>query len=96
MVARMAGGGESGAAILAAFLANVGIAIAKFVGFVITGSSALLAEAVHSVADAGNQGLLALGGKRAERAPTTLQLAARVEGSMGPTSGSRGGSDARW
>ena len=68
----MAGGGESGAAILAAFLANVGIAIAKFVGFVITGSSALLAEAVHSVADAGNQGLLALGGKRAQRAPTTL------------------------
>jgi cation diffusion facilitator family transporter len=69
----MAGGSEgSGAAILAAFLANVGIAIAKFVGFFITGSSALLAEAVHSVADSGNQGLLALGGKRAERAPTTL------------------------
>ena len=69
----MAGGGsESGAAILAAFVANIGIAIAKFVGFAITGSSAMLAEAVHSVADAGNQGLLALGGRRARRAATPL------------------------
>ena len=69
----MAGGeSDSGAAILAAFVANIGIAIAKFIGFVITGSSAMLAEAVHSVADAGNQGLLALGGRRARRAPTPL------------------------
>ncbi len=68
----MAGGSEGGAAILAAFLANLGIALAKFVGFLITGSSALLAEAVHSVADSGNQGLLALGGRRARRAPTEL------------------------
>ncbi|HKG57189.1 MAG TPA: cation transporter, partial [Candidatus Limnocylindrales bacterium] len=58
------GGGhhESGGAILAAFLANVGIAVTKFVGFLITGSSALLAESIHSVADSSNQGLLTLGG----------------------------------
>ena len=66
------GHGASTGAIAAAFLANVGIAIAKFVGFVLTGSSALLAESVHSVADAGNQGLLVLGGRRARRGPTPL------------------------
>jgi len=67
-------GGDSGTtkAILAAFVANLGIAVAKFVGFLITGSSALLAESVHSVADASNQGLLALGGRRARRKPTPL------------------------
>lgn len=54
-------------AILAAFLANLGIAIAKFVGFLITSSSSLLAEAVHSVADSGNQLLLFLGMSRAGR-----------------------------
>lgn len=59
-------------AIAAAFLANMGIAVAKFVGFLITGSSALLAESIHSVADAGNQGLLVLGGRRARREPTPL------------------------
>ena len=69
----MAGGSEgSGAAILAAFLANTGIAVAKFVGFLITGSSAMLAESVHSVADASNQGLLVLGGRRSLRRPTKL------------------------
>jgi cation diffusion facilitator family transporter len=52
-------------AIVAAFFANLGIAIAKFVGFIITGSAGMLAEAVHSVADTGNQGLLMLGGRRA-------------------------------
>lgn len=57
-------------AIIAAFLANLGIAIAKFIGFVITGSAALLAEAAHSLADTGNQALLMLGGKRATKAPT--------------------------
>ncbi len=56
-------------AILAALMANVGIAIAKFVGFAITRSAGLLAEAVHSCADSGNQALLLLGGKRARRAP---------------------------
>ena len=70
----MSGGAENGntGAILAAFLANMGIAVAKFVGFVITGSSALLAESIHSVADASNQGLLVLGGRRARREPTPL------------------------
>jgi cation diffusion facilitator family transporter len=68
----MAGGSDSSGAILAAFLANVGIAIAKFVGFLITGSSSMLAESVHSVADSGNQGLLALGGRRAKRKATPL------------------------
>ncbi len=69
-----AGGGQndSTGAIVAALLANAGIAIAKFVGFVLTGSSALLAESIHSVADASNQGLLVLGGRRARRPPTAL------------------------
>ena len=62
--------GGSTRAILAALLANAGIAAAKFVGFIITGSSSMLAEAVHSVADTSNQGLLLLGGKRAQRAAT--------------------------
>jgi cation diffusion facilitator family transporter len=55
---------------VAALLANAGIAIAKFVGWLITGSSSMLAEAVHSVADTSNQGLLLLGGRRAKRAAT--------------------------
>jgi cation diffusion facilitator family transporter len=54
-------------AIVAAFLANLGIAISKFVGFAITGSAGLLAEAFHSLADTGNQALLFLGGHRARR-----------------------------
>ena len=57
-------------AIVAALVANAGIAIAKFVGYLITGSSSMLAESVHSVADTSNQGLLLLGGKRAKRAAT--------------------------
>ncbi len=67
-------GGHSGStrAITAAFLANLGIAIAKFAGFLVTASSALLAESIHSVADASNQALLVLGGRRARRDPTPL------------------------
>ena len=57
-------------AIYAAFSANLGIAISKFVGAVITGSAGLLAEAVHSLADTGNQALLLLGAKRSRREPT--------------------------
>jgi len=64
-----AGGGNR--AIIAALLANAGIAVAKFVGFLVTGSSSMLAEAVHSLADTSNQGLLLLGGKRAKRAATS-------------------------
>lgn len=54
-------------AILAALFANAGIAVAKFVGFLITGSSSMIAEAVHSVADTSNQGLLLLGQKTSKR-----------------------------
>jgi cation diffusion facilitator family transporter len=59
--------GEGGKAIVAALGANLAIATAKVVGFVITGSSSMLAEAVHSFADSGNQVLLLVGGKRARR-----------------------------
>jgi cation diffusion facilitator family transporter len=62
------GGGTR--AIIAALAANAGIAIAKFIGYLVTGSSSMLAEAVHSLADTANQGLLLLGGKRAKRAAT--------------------------
>lgn len=58
--------GGSTRAILAALLANAGIAVAKFIGYLITGSSSMLAESVHSVADTSNQGLL-LWGQRAAR-----------------------------
>jgi cation diffusion facilitator family transporter len=51
-------------AIIAAFLANLGIAVSKFVAFAFTGSASMMAEAIHSVADTGNQGLLMLGSKR--------------------------------
>ncbi|MGI9605654.1 MAG: cation diffusion facilitator family transporter [Acidimicrobiales bacterium] len=65
----MAAGGSSKAVVTALF-ANLGIAIAKFVGFLITSSSSMLAESIHSVADTTNQGLLLLGGKRAQRDAT--------------------------
>ncbi len=54
-------------AILAALTANAGIAVAKFVGFLITGSSSMLAESVHSVADTSNQGLLLLGQRQSRK-----------------------------
>jgi cation diffusion facilitator family transporter len=58
-------------AIFAALAANLGIAVAKFVAFLFTGSTSLMAESVHSVADSGNQALLLLGRNRAERPRTT-------------------------
>ncbi|HET6301791.1 cation diffusion facilitator family transporter [Microbacterium sp.] len=58
------GGGK---AIIAAFLANMGIAVAKFIAWFLSGSASMLAEAIHSVADSGNQLLLMLGGRQAKK-----------------------------
>ncbi len=57
-------------AIVAAFLANLGIAVAKLIAYVATGAASMLAESIHSLADTGNQALLLLGSKRGQRAPT--------------------------
>ena len=57
----------SNRAIVAALLANLGIAITKFIAFLVSSSSSMLAESVHSLADSGNQVLLLIGGKRARR-----------------------------
>ncbi|MEV6813441.1 cation diffusion facilitator family transporter [Micromonospora sp. NPDC051296] len=57
-------------AIIAALLANLGIAVTKFVAYLLTSSSSMLAESIHSVADSGNQALLLIGGKRARREAT--------------------------
>lgn len=58
---------HSAKAVLAAFFANLGIAAMKFVGFAFTRSGSMLAEAVHSVADTGNEFLLLVGGRKARR-----------------------------
>src|SRR6187549_39729 len=57
-------------AVVAALAANLGIAVTKFGAFALTGASSMLAEAIHSVADSGNQVLLLVGGKRALRDET--------------------------
>jgi cation diffusion facilitator family transporter len=57
-------------AIVAALAANLGIAVTKFIAWLLTQSSSMLAESIHSVADSGNQALLLLGGKRAQRKAT--------------------------
>lgn len=54
-------------AVIAALLANLGIALSKFVAFAFTGSSSMLSEAIHSVADSGNQVLLLIGNKRSKQ-----------------------------
>ena len=64
----MAGGSTK--AIIAAFFANLGIALMKLVGFLITRSSSMLAESIHSFADTGNQALLLYGGKASVRTAT--------------------------
>ncbi|MFN8125776.1 MAG: cation diffusion facilitator family transporter [Candidatus Nanopelagicales bacterium] len=57
-------------AVLAALAANLGIAVAKFVAFLLTQSSSMLAEAIHSLADSGNQVLLLVGNKRSKQTRT--------------------------
>jgi cation diffusion facilitator family transporter len=57
-------------AIIAALAANLGIAVTKFIAFALTGSSSMLAEGIHSVADSGNQLLLLIGGKQSRRKAT--------------------------
>lgn len=59
------GGGNK--AIIAALSANLGIALTKLLAFLLTGMSSMLAEAIHSFADSGNQLLLLIGGKKAKR-----------------------------
>ncbi|AXT85722.1 cation transporter [Aeromicrobium sp. A1-2] len=60
----------SNKAVVAALLANTGIAITKFIAFLLTGFSSMLAESIHSLADSGNQVLLLVGGKRSQREAT--------------------------
>jgi cation diffusion facilitator family transporter len=62
--------GGSNKAVLAALAANLGIAALKFAAWLLTGASSMLAEAIHSVADSGNQGLLLRGAQRAKQTPT--------------------------
>lgn len=62
----------SSRAILAALAANAGIAVAKFIGFMVTGSSSMLAESVHSVVDTSNQALLLLGQRAARKEADAL------------------------
>jgi cation diffusion facilitator family transporter len=57
-------------AIIAALSANLGIAVTKFIAWLLTGSSSMLAEAIHSVADSGNQLLLLIGGKQSQKRAT--------------------------
>jgi cation diffusion facilitator family transporter len=64
-------GHESPRAVLAALLANLGVAVTKVVAWALTASASMLAEAIHSFADCANQGLLLLGNKRSRRAPTS-------------------------
>ena len=66
----MAEAADSHKSIIYALVANFAIAIAKTTGAIFTGSASMLAEAIHSFADCGNQGLLLWGLKESNRAPT--------------------------
>lgn len=63
---------ESKGAIFAALAANIGIAISKFVAFLLTGATSMLAESVHSLADSSNQVLLLIGSHQSKRRPTRM------------------------
>src|SRR6266511_248940 len=64
--------GDGNKAVIAALLANLGIAVTKLVAFALTWSSSMLAEAIHSFADSDNQVLLLVGNRRAKREATEL------------------------
>jgi cation diffusion facilitator family transporter len=66
----VAGDNSGGHATVSALAANVGIALAKFVAFALTGSASMLAEGIHSVADTSNQALLLFGLRRARKPAT--------------------------
>ena len=63
-------------AVVAALTANLGIGITKFAAWGLTGASSMLAEAIHSVADSGNQVLLLVGGRRARKEATEAKYRA--------------------
>ena len=65
-------------AVIAALVANTFIAVTKFGSWALTGASSILAEAIHSVADAGNQVLLLVGGRRSQRAATWFEACSAV------------------
>ncbi|MEO8329193.1 MAG: cation diffusion facilitator family transporter [Candidatus Nanopelagicales bacterium] len=62
--------GSGAKAIVAALFANLGIAVTKFIAYLLSGSASMLAESVHSLADSANQVLLLVGGRRAKREAT--------------------------
>jgi len=68
----MARGSETTRSIVVSLGANVAIAVAKLAGSLMTGSGSMLAEALHSVADSGNEGLLLWGRREAKKRPTAL------------------------
>ena len=68
----MARGSETTRSIVVSLGANVAIAVAKLAGALMTGSGSMLAEALHSVADSGNEGLLLWGRREAKKRPTAL------------------------
>ena len=66
----MSHGADSTKSIIFALSANAAIALSKFVAAAMTGSGAMLAEAIHSLADTGNQGLLLIGLRHSRRPPS--------------------------
>jgi Co/Zn/Cd efflux system component len=82
-------GGHGTKAVVVALLANLGIAVAKFVGYLVTGASSMLAEALHSVADSGNQAMLLAGSRLARRGPTPTTPSGTAGSATSPRSWSR-------